>query len=440
MGWSSRYAFKSYVRSSNWIVPVIALVLQQVMFRGSLAIEGYMMWLPAWPMDPLGTQAALEAIISLILSFIVFTYGSMLVAIQIASSQLTPRIIATTLLRNNVIRFAMGYFIFTLLFAIGTVGRIESSLPQLTIWISSLLGLSSLVIFLYLIDHSARLLRPVSMVWQVANQGFDVIDDVFPDPADEGDEAASRQLEMGMAERVVLHTQVSAIVLAVNVEAILREAQRADGIVRIAASTGDFVATGQPLYLLYGGAATIDDTRLMDAIAYGRERTIEQDSTFAFRVIVDIAIKALSKAINDPTTAVVAIDQLHRLLRRVGERNLHNEYITDSSGKLRVIFPTPNWEDFVELTFREIRLYGAENFQIARRLHAMLASLEGTLPEPRRPALRKERQLLDRMIEKVYLLEEDAALARVPDTQGLGGPLHGRVGIEMTTPPDTAAR
>jgi uncharacterized membrane protein len=79
---------------------------------------------------------------------------------------------------------------------------------------------------------------------------------------------------------------------------------------------------------------------------------------------VDIAIRALSKAINDPTTAVLAIDQLQRLLRIVGGRHLHDEQIMDDTGQLRVIFLTPNWDDFVQLAFREIRLYGAENFQI----------------------------------------------------------------------------
>jgi uncharacterized membrane protein len=86
-----------------------------------------------------------------------------------------------------------------------------------------------------------------------------------------------------------------------------------------------------------------------------------------------------------------------------------------------VIFHTPNWEDFVQLTFSEIRLYGAENFQIARRLRAMIENLATTLPEYRRPALRSELDLLDRAIEKLYALPEDMALARVPDSQGLGG-------------------
>ena len=96
-------------------------------------------------------------------------------------------------------------------------------------------------------------------------------------------------------------------------------------------------------------------------MAFGRERTIEQDSTFAFRVIVDRAIKALSPAINDPITAVIAIDQLQRLLRSVGRRDLRDEGMSDGQGKLRLIFHTPNWYDFVDLTFSEIRIYGAGN-------------------------------------------------------------------------------
>jgi len=136
---------------------------------------------------------------------------------------------------------------------------------------------------------------------------------------------------------------------------------------------------------------------------------------------VDIAIKALSAAINDPTTAVLAIDQLQRLLRTAGQRSLRTDFIQGPAGTLRVIFRTPDWHDFVHLAFAEIRLYGASNFQIARRLRAMVINLANTLPVERHAALREELDLLDRMLEKLDLLPEDLALARVPDSQGLGG-------------------
>ena len=99
---------------------------------------------------------------------------------------------------------------------------------------------------------------------------------------------------------------------------------------------------------------------LRSAVAFGSERTWEQDPTFAFRIVIDIALKALSPAIDDPTTAVLAIDQLHRLLRLVGMRHLRNDEILDKSGQLKVIVRTPNWDDFVNLVFSEIRGCGGE--------------------------------------------------------------------------------
>ena len=98
------------------------------------------------------------------------------------------------------------------------------------------------------------------------------------------------------------------------------------------------MAKGDPLFRLRGGREKEIDERFLRAqVAFGRERTIEQDSTFAFRVIVDVAIKALSPAINDPTTAVIAIDQLQRLLRSVGRRDLQDEGMLDGQGQLRLI-------------------------------------------------------------------------------------------------------
>ena len=107
-----------------------------------------------------------------------------------------------------------------------------------------------------------------------------------------------------------------------NLAGLVAEAQRANGIIEFIPQVGDFVAVDEPLFQLYGGAAAIDDLTLRESVAFGSERTIEQDPTFAFRILVDIAIKALSAAINDPTTAVTAIDQLQRLLWLVGLRDL----------------------------------------------------------------------------------------------------------------------
>jgi uncharacterized membrane protein len=422
MNWNQWYSLRSYVRSSLWIVPFIALLLYQVAIHVATAIDRWTVWVPAWSWSVSATQMVLQTIITLTLTFMVFTFGSLLVAIQIAGGQLSPRIIATTLLRDNPIRFTVGLLVFTLLFATGALARLDTTVPRVIAWISTLLGFGSIAAFLYLIDYAARLLRPVSIVWRVGEEGRAVIESVYPDPAEKLRVSARPREKFPSPDRIVAHRGKPGIVLAVNLKALVALAQKADTIIEFLPRVGDFVGTGEPVLRLYGGGAgSIDERRLRGAVAFGPERTIEQDSTFAFRIIVDIAIKALSKAINDPTTAVLAIDQLQRLLRIVGNRHLLGEEILDGAGQLRVIFRTPNWEDFVQLTFSEIRLYGAENFQIARRLRAMIESLAATLPEYRRPALRNELDLLDCALEKLYTLPKDLALARVPDTQGLGG-------------------
>ena len=148
---------------------------------------------------------------------------------------------------------------------------------------------------------------------------------------------------------------------------------------------------------------------------------MEQDPMFAFRILVDIALKALSPAINDPTTAVLAMDQIHRLLRVVGRRRLHGEQIRDAAGHVRVILRTPNWEDFVHIACNEIRACGAGSVQVPRRQRAMLENLIRTLPAHRHAALREQLDLLDRTLPDYYKLPEDLALARIADSQGLGG-------------------
>ena len=178
MTWNRWYAVRSYVRSSLWVVPFVAILLEQIALRLAIAIDSRLNWVPIWPLTEAGTTAAMQTIITLTLSFLVFTFGSMLVAIQVASGQLSPRIIATTLLRDNVIRVTVGLFVFTMLFAIGAVSRPDSTAPRLLIWISACLGLLSVAAFLHLIDYSARLLRPVSIVWLVGEQGKTVIESV----------------------------------------------------------------------------------------------------------------------------------------------------------------------------------------------------------------------------------------------------------------------
>jgi uncharacterized membrane protein len=385
-------------------------------------LDDWLNWQPEAPFSLASAQTVLNAIANVNLSFLAFTFASMLVAIQVASAQLTPRIIATALLRDNMIRWSAGLFIYTLLFALGAQVRMESGVDHLVLLVAVIFGWLSILTFLLMVDYASRLLRPVSIVWRIGKSGLAVIESAYPHlDRNQHEKKEAERDQLGAPQRTVLHRGTSAIVIAVNVEALVAAAHRAGGIVELVPQVGDFVAVGEPLFQLYGNASALDDRLLAENVAFGPERTIEQDPTFAFRVIVDIACKALSKAINDPTTAVLALDQLHRLLRLVGRRHLRFERIRDSAGETRLIMRTPNWEDFVQLSCCEIRLYGAENPQIARRMRAMLENLIQTLPPNRHPALQQELALLDGAIERLYASPEDMALARTSDSQGLGG-------------------
>ena len=228
MQWNRWYSIKSYVRSSLWIAPFVALVVYFIAIRILDLIESRMVSEFLWPWGSAGAQTILGTIVTLSLSFMVFTFGSLLVAIQVASGQLTPRIIATALLRDNVIRTTVGLFIFTLLFAVGVLGRLEARAPYLEVGIAGILGFCSIAAFLYLIDHSARLLRPVSIIRRIGDQGHDVIEDVYPDPFDGNDihEATLRTLKT--PDRSIIHRGRSGIILAVNLKALMNEAKKSD--------------------------------------------------------------------------------------------------------------------------------------------------------------------------------------------------------------------
>jgi len=303
---------------------------------------------------------------------------------------------------------------------VSALNRQQGTVHQLIAFISASLGIGCMAAFLFLIDYAARLLRPVTIVASVGNDGLAVIDSVYPVRSDNPDDAAAPQEDLGAPTRIVRHEGTSGVVLAVDLATLVAEAQRHDCVIEFVPKVGEFHASDEPLFRIYGGTAAPGEHKLQATVAFGIERTLEQDPLFAFRILVDIAIKALSPAINDPTTAVVAIDQIHRLLRELGKRELRGETIRDSRGQLRVIFRTPNWEDFVHLACNEIRLCGAGSVQVARRLRAMLEGLARSFPEQRRLALHKEIDLLDRTLELTLRLPEDIALAKIPDLQGFG--------------------
>jgi uncharacterized membrane protein len=277
-------------------------------------------------------------------------------------------------------------------------------------------------VFLFLIDHVGKTLRPSGALRAVARLGHEVIQSVYPRRLPVQPNAGQRpENAPGGESAVTVPSPKDGVLLAFDFEGLVALAREAECVVELVPQVGDFVAAGSPIFRIFGGKGGPSASALCDSVALGQERTVEQDPAFAFRIVVDIAAKALSPAINDPTTAVLAIDQVHHLLRNVGGRRLDEGVVHDTSDSLRLVYRTPDWEDFVCLAVTEIRQFGGTSIQVARRLRAMLENLAEILPPERAALLRDELTLLQRSTQRFFPDPEDRALADVSDAQGVGG-------------------
>jgi uncharacterized membrane protein len=206
-----------------------------------------------------------------------------------------------------------------------------------------------------------------------------------------------------------------------NTDGLLRQAQRSGGVIVMACAVGDTLLEGSVVLRIHGAKDKLADKDLMRAVHLAAGRTFEQDPKYPIRLLVDIAIKALSPAINDPTTAVQAIDQIEDLLRRLARHNLDAGFARDPDGVLRVVVPMPTWDDYLTLAFDEIRQFGMSSVQVIRRLRAALTGLAGsTTIAAYAEAARRYLKHLDVVIERSPLDSEDKVTALQEDPQGLG--------------------
>src|SRR5690348_10630115 len=241
MYWQLFYHFRHSFRSSLWTVPIVAIPFAMLATRLAHWMDERLQW-TFLGFGLKGAEALLAATATATLSFLVFTFGSLLVALQVASGQLTPRIIATTLLRNNVVRYTVGLFIFTFLFTLGVQNRLETKVSQLPLFIAALLALLCFAAFLYLIDYAARLLRPISILTQVGNDGLAVIESVYPDPNLGPGMPPSQGQTLEQADRTIYHAGRSGIILAANLETLRTAGEKSGGVIELVPQVGDFVA------------------------------------------------------------------------------------------------------------------------------------------------------------------------------------------------------
>jgi uncharacterized membrane protein len=326
--------------------------------------------------------------------------------------------------RDRVLKALLALLVGTLAYSFTLLRRIETNfVPDLGVSIAGFLVVIDLLLFVVFLDRFLHRLRPVAVAVFVAryvHRDFaryaaalaapDVFTGVF-EPAGEAPDLVIRSARPGAIQ-------------ALDVRGLAGWAREHRSLVALSHRVGDFVPAGATLIETYDGAASglRAEDKLRNMIVLGDERTIEQDPAFAIRIIVDIADKALSPAINDPTTAVQALDHLSDVLRLIGTTDLSpSPWRGDSAIRAGLVIPARGWEDYLTLGVTEIREYGCTAIQVMRRMRAMLEELRDEVRTEHRPAVEEELARLKMTVARTFADSVDLDRANTADPQGIGG-------------------
>jgi uncharacterized membrane protein len=320
---------------------------------------------------------------------------------------------------------SLGVFTATFIYAIAAIAWVDRSglgkVPFFSAWMVVVLLLASVAIFVGLTQRIS-LLHITRMLFFTSGQARKVINRLYP-PID----SVAPSLQAGKFSalphsQILTHQAEPRTVQTIDVARLIELAAAYDAVIVMLVQVGDAVVESTPVLEIFSARQTIDVLSLRTAIQLGDERTFDQDPKYAIRLLVDIAIKALSPAINDPTTAVQVLDHIQDLLLRLGLRRLEIGEFRDNEGELRLLVTFPSWEDFLRLALDEIQSYGATSVQVMRRMKALISDLIGALPEERRAALKYWEQRLLSTIARSFPDMDEKLEASVEDRQGLGTP------------------
>ncbi len=371
-----------------------------------------------------GLNAARDVLTATATGMVAFTalvVASVLLVVQFASSQYSPRLVLW-FRRDSLIKNAIGSFLAAPLFGVVALRELERKpthySPDITVVIAVVLLIGAAVLFLALFRRIMHRLEPRSLYEVVAREGMRSVRRWYPRLSDAGDRHEQLRPPAG-ARRELSLRRGAGVLVAVDRELLVRAAVLSGVALEVLPAVGEYVSRSQPLFRVHGDGP-IDDRTLLRAVTIGEERTIGEPA-FAIRIIVDIAIRALSPAVNDPTTAVQALDALEPLVAELGGRELERRASADADGTTRLLWRAPAWEDFLDLALDEIRLYGRDSLQVCRRMRAALSDLRAHTPPVRHPAIDMHLARLEATVDLAHPSgSPERSLAVVADRTGLG--------------------
>jgi uncharacterized membrane protein len=378
------------LESNYWLIPALCVATAIGLSYASQALDARLSHEePSWYLfrgGPEGARSVLSAVVSSMLTLAGLVFSVTILVLQLASNQFSPRALRT-FLKDRPSQLALGIFVGTFIYALlglrvvrGTSEGIEQHVPSLSVWLAVVLSVLSVGAFIYYIHHVSQSIRAVVILTRIGQETRSTLAQMYPEGLGEDEEEARSEKPEGLPSLLIPSLHSSGVLVAVDEERLLSCARGARVTLSLVPMVGDFVSHGATLCEVWGDATNLNVKEFLEALTFGPERTLQQDTAFGFRQLVDIAERALSPGINDPTTAVQAIDQLHDLLRRMIRRRFPSTSRKDEAGALRLLCPRPDWNSYVRLAVDEVRQYGKGSIQVTRRLRFLLEDLRKVAP------------------------------------------------------------
>jgi uncharacterized membrane protein len=376
-----------------------------------------------WTYSPSTASTVLSAIVGSMAALTGFVVTVTVLAVQMATGTFSARYMRLWY-RDRVLKLLLALLVGTLAFSLALLKRVENQfVPNLGVTVAGFLVVASLLVFVVFLDRFLHRLRPVAVAALVA--GYARRDFAASTAARAAPDVFFGVFEpVGEAPALVVRSARPGAIQATDVHGLVGWAREHGCLVVPCHRVGDFVPAGAKLIETYGGTApsTRGERRLRDMIVLGDERTIEQDPAFAIRIMVDIADRALSPAVNDPTTAVQALDHLSDVLRLIGTIDFSgSRWPAQSAVRTGLVIPARSWEDYLTLGVTEIREYGSTSIQVMRRMRAMLEELRDEVRAEHRPAVEEELARLEATVRRAFADSVDLDRASTADPQGIGG-------------------
>jgi len=417
--WATTFGLRQHLRQSLWAVPLLGTAVGVALALLDLQLEGSVRLPSGWSYSASTASALLSAVAAAMIGLVGLVVTIGVLVVQMATGTLSPRFMRLWY-RDRLQKVVLASFTATFAFSYILLSEIgNGDVPNLGVTVAGLAVTVDLFLLLLYLDRFVHALRPVAVAAAMATSGLAVVEEMA------GAEALHAGLPTQRAEAtssLVVRSQRAGAIQAVHVRGLVELAAERGFVCALRHTVGDFVNPGSVLAELRGGGDESDAARTRGMIALGPERTIDQDPAFALRIVVDIAIRALSPAVNDPTTATQMINHIGALLIGIGSRERSRQGVhLDRDGQVRLTVPTRSWRDYLDLAVTEIRLYGASSPQVCRRLRALLVDLEQTVLPQNRGAVAEQLALLDRSVDASFTDPDLRRLALREDRQGIGG-------------------